>query len=79
MGYCGVVEVQSLEDALGATCGRPSKARCSDCGVPICAAHTEPCSVCREVFCTSCMTFHQAQHTKLAASAGHGRATQRTA
>jgi hypothetical protein len=53
MGYCGVVEVQSLEDALGATCGRPSKARCSDCGVAVCAAHTEPCASCREIFCSS--------------------------
>jgi hypothetical protein len=78
MGYCGVVEVQSLEDALGATCGRPSKARCSDCGVAVCAAHTEPCATCREIFCTSCLSFHQAQHAKPASAAGR-RAAQRTA
>ena len=79
MGYCGVVEVQSLEDALGATCGRPSKARCTDCGVAICAAHTERCAVCREIFCSSCMTFHPAQHGKPAAPVAVGRVTQRTA
>jgi len=79
MGYCGVVEVQSLEDALGATCGRPSKARCSDCGVAVCAAHTEPCVSCREIFCSSCMSFHQARHAHPAVPAGRARASQRTA
>jgi len=66
MGYCGVVEVQSLEDALGATCGCRSKSVCSDCGVPVCPAHAESCALCREVYCPSCLTFHRAQHAKRA-------------
>jgi hypothetical protein len=58
MGYCGVVEVRSLEDALGATCGRQPKATCSDCGVPVCSFHAERCQICRETFCPSCLSFH---------------------
>jgi hypothetical protein len=79
MGYCGVVEVQSLEDALGATCGRPAKARCSDCGVSVCSAHTEPCATCRETFCSSCLSFHETRHPKPASAIEPGMPSKRTA
>ena len=65
MRYCGVVEVQSLEDALGATCGRSAKVQCSDCGAGLCPAHIERCALCEETFCPSCLTFHQGTHAKL--------------
>jgi hypothetical protein len=58
MGYCGVVEVRSLEDALGATCGCQAKALCSDCGVSVCSIHAERCNLCRETFCPPCLSFH---------------------
>jgi hypothetical protein len=32
MSYCGVVEVRSLEDVLGATCARGAKSQYFDCG-----------------------------------------------
>ena len=64
MRYCGVVEVRSLEDALGATCGRSAKARCSDCGAGLCPAHTERCSLCEATFCPSCLSFHENEHPK---------------
>lgn len=62
--YCGVFEVRSLEDALGATCARPASVPCSDCGVPLCSAHTERCDLCRAFLCGSCLSFHNAQHSK---------------
>jgi len=68
MSYCGVIEVRSLEDALGATCARQAKAVCSDCGISVCAAHTEPCNLCRETFCPSRLSFHQAVHAKPASA-----------
>jgi hypothetical protein len=66
MGYCGIVEVGSLEDALGATCGRSAGAACSDCGTSLCSAHTERCELCGEDFCEPCLSFHQREHPKLA-------------
>jgi len=74
MAYCGVVEVQSLEDALGATCGCRAKSVCSDCGVSVCAAHVEACSLCRGIFCPSCLSFHEALHPKAASAARARRA-----
>jgi predicted sulfurtransferase len=68
MSYCGVVEVKSLEDALGATCGRSAESQCSDCGAPLCSVHIEHCQLCSETFCPSCLTFHQSKHTKSAKS-----------
>jgi hypothetical protein len=37
MNYCGVVEVRSLEGALGATCGRSAESQCTP-NAPNCAA-----------------------------------------
>ena len=64
MSYCGVVEVRSLEDVLGATCGRSAKTPCSDCGISLCSAHTERCELCSKNFCQPCLTFHQREHSK---------------
>jgi hypothetical protein len=79
MGYCGVVEVQSLEDALGATCGYRARAACSDCGVSVCSAHAQACTLCHEIFCPSCLSFHQAQHAKPTKISREGRRSARTA
>jgi hypothetical protein len=62
LSYCGVVEVRSLEDALGATCARAGAAQCSDCGTSVCSAHGERCQLCNEIFCPSCLSFHQREH-----------------
>jgi len=62
MGYCGIVEVRSLEEALGATCGCSADSQCSDCGTLLCSAHTERCQLCGGNFCRSCLTFHQSEH-----------------
>ena len=67
MSYCGVVEVRSLEDALGATCGRVGAARCSDCDVVLCLAHVSRCALCSETFCPSCLSFHKTEHPKATA------------
>ena len=57
MSYCGVIEVRSLEDALGATCARSATAQCSDCGTVLCDAHAEGCELCSETFCPGCVSF----------------------
>jgi len=79
MGYCGVVEVQSLEDALGATCGCRSNSVCSDCGVSVCPAHAEPCALCREIFCPTCLSFHRAQRAKATSQVRDAARPARTA
>lgn len=68
MSYCGVVEVRNPEDALGATCARPAKGACSDCGTAVCEEHLERCDLCRKTFCQNCLSFHhaQAEHAKAA-------------
>ena len=79
MSYCGVIEVRSLEDALGATCARPAKAVCSDCGVAVCMIHTDRCDLCRQTFCPSCLSFHQAQHAKPVRRDLHDKFTKKSA
>jgi hypothetical protein len=70
MIYCGVVEVRNLENALGATCARPAKDVCFDCGTAVCDDHLERCDLCRATFCPSCLSFHlvQAEHAKSASA-----------
>ena len=68
MSYCGVVEVRSLEDALGATCARSAAAQCSDCGTALCDAHAERCELCSETFCPGCVSFHRTEHPRPAQS-----------
>jgi hypothetical protein len=38
--------------------------QCSDCGLAIREPHTEICERCRDVFCPSCLFFHEAEHPK---------------
>ena len=64
MSYCGVMEVRSLEDALGTTCGRTADVECSDCGTLLCSAHSERCELCDETFCPSYLSFHMREHGK---------------
>jgi len=54
----------SLEDALGATCGRSAKDQCSDCGTVLCATHTDRGKLCAAIFCQSCLSVHQQEHRK---------------
>ncbi len=70
MSRCEVVEVTNVADAIGDHCVRIGSGQCSDCGTPICEVHTETCEMCDEVFCPSCLSFHQAQvgHSKPAAA-----------
>jgi hypothetical protein len=63
---CGVVEVRGAHDELGTACGRDAKTLCSDCATSLCSAHTERCSLCGEIFCASCLSFHMADHGKSA-------------
>jgi len=79
MSYCGVVEVRSLEDAMGATCARSAKSQCSDCGTALCDQHIERCEVCGETFCPSCLSFHQKEHPKPAIADRRKERTKKSA
>jgi hypothetical protein len=80
MSYCGVVEVRSVEDALGAACGRAGEAWCTDCGTSLCSAHLERCGLCEETFCPSCPSFHQNdEHPKQAQGDRHRSQKRKTA
>jgi hypothetical protein len=62
--FCGVVEVRSLEDALGTACGRSAQTLCYDCGTSLCSTHAERCELCRENFCPGCLSFHRSEHPR---------------
>src|SRR2546427_428040 len=73
---CEVVEVRNLADAVGYSCSRTASTQCSDCGIELCEPHTETCGTCRSVFCPSCFSFHQTQHSKRVSTA-HGEDRER--
>lgn len=76
MTRCEVVEVRNLADADGIPCPKSASTQCSDCGIELCEQHTETCEMCRDVFCPSCMYFHQREHPK-AARAKHEEPRER--
>jgi len=60
-----IVEVSNVEDAMGYPCGNEAKQRCCDCDAHVCESHGECCDSCDEVFCSTCLAFHQmAYHRK---------------
>jgi hypothetical protein len=64
-GYCEIIEVAHVADALGYPCGKDELGECSDCGTHICHEHVEKCSVCSQLFCLTCLSFHEtAVHVK---------------
>jgi hypothetical protein len=70
-GYCEIIEVSHVQDALGYPCGTDTVGECSDCGTRICDEHAEKCGHCGELFCISCLGFHErALAAKKPASAG---------
>ena len=64
MSSCEIVEVRSLEDALGIPCARYAVSTCTDCGTNLCLSHAETCDICRKVFCGACLGFHLDGHAK---------------
>lgn len=62
---CEITEVAHVEDAIGYPCGRGASGRCCDCGAHLCDAHSESCTVCTDLFCETCYSFHaRAYHQK---------------
>lgn len=62
---CEIVEVASVEDATGYPSGSDASGRCRDCGAHLCDDHGESCERCNELFCSTCLAFHQmAYHQK---------------
>lgn len=67
MNRCGVLEVSGVEDALGVLYGRDAVTSCEDCGTSLCKVHSGACSMCGNVFCQACLSFHTKEHAKGAA------------
>jgi hypothetical protein len=66
---CEVIEVAHVEDATGYPCGSDASGRCCDCGTHLCDSHAENCSLCDDLFCETCYSFHvRAYHQKKSAS-----------
>jgi len=62
---CGIVEVADLEEPVAYTCNSDAVAICFDCCTHLCDAHAGHCDLCNEVFCATCLAFHnREQHLK---------------
>jgi predicted sulfurtransferase len=77
--YCGVVQVCGVHDGDGLACGRSASTLCYDCGTLLCPDHTERCDLCAEMFCPSCLSFHQSEHPKPAERDQRGQQKRKTA
>ena len=55
---CEILMVRNVADTNGYPCGRTANAECSDCGSRLCDLHSEQCEICRETYCSTCLTFH---------------------
>jgi hypothetical protein len=64
MNRCEIVGARNLSDVEGFPCERIASKQCSDCGIKICESHVETCRMCHDVFCPSCLSFHQAEYSK---------------
>jgi hypothetical protein len=56
---CEVIEPAHVVDVQGYPCGNAASGECSDCGSQVCATHAERCALCGELFCSTCLTFHE--------------------
>ena len=79
MSLCEVIKVRNLADRLGYPCTMTASHQCWDCGIAICEGHAETCSICREVFCGSCFSFHNVRHRKRATAAHKERQERKSA
>jgi hypothetical protein len=61
---CGVVEIRGIKDRLGTACGRYARTLCNDCGTSLCSDHAGRCELCREIFCSSCLSLHLSEHQR---------------
>jgi hypothetical protein len=79
MTQCEVIEVRNLSDADGIPCSKTVSKECSDCGIELCDSHADICGICHEIFCPSCMYFHQSEHPKPATAEHAGSQARKTA
>lgn len=47
-----------IQDQDGYSCGRLGSESCADCGTTVCAAHSQACESCLQVYCECCLYFH---------------------
>jgi len=53
---CEIIEVS---DARVYPCGWDAIGKCSDCGTCICDEHAQNCGHCNQLFCLTCLSFHE--------------------
>lgn len=56
---CEIIEVSHVQDARVYPCGWDAIGECSDCGTRICGEHAQNCGHCKQLFCLSCLSFHE--------------------
>ncbi len=58
-GYCEIVELSRIDHAPGYPCGKHAAGECCDCGTRVCSDHAQRCLRCEQLFCVSCLSFHE--------------------
>jgi hypothetical protein len=76
---CDLMGVRNATSDAGPACMRAAVTQCWDCDIALCESHKRTCLMCGEVFCSSCLSFHQAEHAKPAAAVRHNRREPKTA
>ena len=56
---CEIIEVLHVQNARVYSCGRDTIGECSDCGTRICDEHAQNCGHCKQLFCLTCLSFHE--------------------
>jgi len=61
---CEIIEVSYVGNASGYPCGRDAVGECSDCDNRVCNEHADKCDHCNELFCLTCLGFHERSYAK---------------
>jgi hypothetical protein len=56
---CGIVEITYAGRGQVYPCSETASGQCSDCGIPVCKAHSDTCNLCNQRFCATCLSFHE--------------------
>ena len=67
--HCEILEMSSVEDTVGYPCSADASERCCDCGARLCDEHVNYCALCDQLFCSTCLSFHErSTHPKMPAA-----------
>jgi hypothetical protein len=61
---CEIVEASYVGNASGYPHGKEDVSECFDCGTHVCNEHADTCDRCNELFCLTCLGFHERSYAK---------------